>query len=283
MNGFHRGRSIMRGINKNRTFAFILTMLILIPSLGFLVLLAGCEYVEPKQGEPGSIVNIYSKPEARFGTEAGTVLFGNTGAVVNSWSATAIEAVIPNLPEGKYAVKVLTYSGQIYTITRGFQVETSQAAEECWSNMKTVKSASNIFAAAHDGEYPGSLQQMIDEDILEGPASEYECPEGGEIDWNFNPGYSGSPPDPICSIHGSIPVVSTCPANMRTVISASHMYAAMHDGEYPGSLQQLIDEGFIEGPAYLCDCPQGGVIDWNWNPGLDGGPPEPVCSVHGSI
>jgi competence protein ComGC len=273
----------LREIIKYKAVAFILTMLILLPMLGLFVLLAGCEYVEPKRGEPGSIVNVYSKPEARFGTETGTVLIGNMPAVVNNWSATTIEAVVPNLPEGKYAVKVLTTAGHAYTITKSFLVETSPAAEECWSNMKMVKSASNVYAAAHDGEYPGSLQQLIDEGFLEGPPNAYECPESGEIEWNFNPGYSGSPPDPICSIHGSTPLASTCTANMQTVISASHMYAAAHDGEYPGSLQQLIDGGFIEGPAYRCDCPQGGVIDWNWNPGLDGGPPEPVCSIHGSV
>ena len=181
----------------------MLTILILLPSLGFLILLAGCEYVEPKRGEPGSITCIHSKPEARFGVETGTVLLGDMEAFVNSWSTDTIEAVVTSLPEGKYTLKVQTTAGKTYIITRGFQVEIS-LEEVCVANMRTVVSASHMYAAAHDGEYPGNHQQLIDEGFIEGPASHYDCPEGGEIEWNWNPGTAGGPPEPICSIHGSI-------------------------------------------------------------------------------
>ena len=70
----------------------------------------------------------------------------------------------------------------------------------------------------------------------------------------------------------------TCKANMRTVITQSNVYAAANDGVYPGSLDDL--EGYLEDTEITC--PSGGTIHWNFNPGPDGGPPEPECSIHGS-
>ena len=70
----------------------------------------------------------------------------------------------------------------------------------CQSNMKTVKSASTIYAASTDGSYPGSVSDLVPDFIEETPT----CPEGGTYDWNFDPGYDGAPPDPSCDIHGTV-------------------------------------------------------------------------------
>lgn len=69
---------------------------------------------------------------------------------------------------------------------------------------------------------------------------------------------------------------------MRTMRSTANVYAAANDGEYPSSLKELVDEEYLEGPISAYDCPSGGTIDWNFNPCPDGGPPDPVCSLHGS-
>lgn len=73
----------------------------------------------------------------------------------------------------------------------------------------------------------------------------------------------------------------TCLANMRMVVTAANVYAA-DKGVYPSSVEELIDGKYLEGPLSAYDCPSGGTIEWNFNPGKDGGPPEPGCSIHGS-
>lgn len=77
-------------------------------------------------------------------------------------------------------------------------------SEPCWQNMCMVVTSSEAFAAINGGSYPGSIQEIIDAGLLDGPVSLYLCPEGGEITWNWNPGDEGSPPEPYCSIHGGI-------------------------------------------------------------------------------
>lgn len=73
----------------------------------------------------------------------------------------------------------------------------------------------------------------------------------------------------------------TCLANMKMVVTAANVYAA-DKGGYPSSVEELIDGKYLEGPLSAYDCPSGGTIEWNFNPGKDGGPPEPECSIHGS-
>jgi competence protein ComGC len=70
----------------------------------------------------------------------------------------------------------------------------------CQSNMKTVKSASNIYAASTDGTYPGSMPDLVPDFIEETPT----CPEGGIYDWNWDAGAGGAPPNPSCDIHGTV-------------------------------------------------------------------------------
>ena len=77
--------------------------------------------------------------------------------------------------------------------------EAKESAEEktCLANMRIVISGANIFAA-DTGAYPSSLQQLV-EKYIDGTASDYDCPSGGTITWNFSP---AGPPEPVCSVHG---------------------------------------------------------------------------------
>ena len=76
------------------------------------------------------------------------------------------------------------------------------SAEErtCQSNMKTMKSASNIYAASSDGTYPGAMADLVPDYIETTPT----CPGGGTIAPNWDAGAGGSPPNPSCDVHGTI-------------------------------------------------------------------------------
>ncbi len=49
-----------------------------------------------------------------------------------------------------------------------------------------------------------------------------------------------------------------------------------------GGGEELIFGKYLEGPLSAYDCPAGGVVDRGFDPGPDGGPPEPERSIHGS-
>ena len=117
----------MRGIYLNRFLTLFLAALLILPSLGFLIFLSGCEYTQPKTGAPGSEIVVYSIPEARFGSSqgSGAVLFGGVEAEVLSWSTDAIRVVVPDIDPGSYVVKVRTDGGQVYTCIGRFRVTPS--------------------------------------------------------------------------------------------------------------------------------------------------------------
>ena len=93
------------------------------------------------------------------------------------------------------AVVAVVVAIPVFMAARG-----SAQKKTCQSNMKTVKSASNIYAASTDGSYPGSLSDLVP-DFIEDTLT---CPEEGTYDWNFDPGYDGAPSNPSCDIHGTI-------------------------------------------------------------------------------
>jgi prepilin-type N-terminal cleavage/methylation domain-containing protein len=77
------------------------------------------------------------------------------------------------------------------------------SAEErtCQSNMKTLKSASNIYAASSEGAYPGAIADLVPDYIETDPTN---CPGGGTVNVTWDSGEGGSPPAPSCSEHGTI-------------------------------------------------------------------------------
>ena len=68
----------------------------------------------------------------------------------------------------------------------------------CQSNMKTIKSASNIRAASNDGTYPLSMGDLVPSYIEKTPT----CPQNATnitVTWNAT-----HPPDVSCNVHGTI-------------------------------------------------------------------------------
>ncbi len=80
-----------------------------------------------------------------------------------------------------------------------FSAAQSSAQEKtCKSQMRTILSASDIYAAYYDGRYPTSMSQLLP-DYLE---TEYRCPEDNSkyvIRWSEN-----ARPEITCPNHGSI-------------------------------------------------------------------------------
>jgi len=80
-----------------------------------------------------------------------------------------------------------------------FSAAKSSAQEKtCKSQMRTILSASDIYAAYNDGRYPTSISQLLP-DYLE---TEYRCPEDNSkyvIQWSEN-----ARPEITCPNHGSI-------------------------------------------------------------------------------
>ena len=80
------------------------------------------------------------------------------------------------------------------------------SAEErtCQSNMKTIKSASNIYAASNDGAYPAAMGDLVTEYIEAAPV----CPQNNNgydagnnaVDWHG----STAPASPSCADHGTV-------------------------------------------------------------------------------
>lgn len=80
------------------------------------------------------------------------------------------------------------------------------SAEErtCQSNMKTIKSASNIYAASNDGTYPAAMADLVPSYIEATPtcpvSGDYETGTGNSVDWHN----STAPASPTCNDHGSV-------------------------------------------------------------------------------
>jgi len=74
----------------------------------------------------------------------------------------------------------------------------------CQSNMKTIKSASNIYAASNDGRYPQAIGDLVPAYIEKTPT----CPQNGavyQLDPNRIDWHGGTAPaSPSCSNHGTI-------------------------------------------------------------------------------
>ncbi len=70
-----------------------------------------------------------------------------------------------------------------------------------------------------------------------------------------------------------------CGTRIEAVEYASEIYFA-EKGRYPSSLDELIDSGYLEGPASLYECPWGGTVTYDFKGGQE--EPEGFCSVHGS-
>jgi hypothetical protein len=66
--------------------------------------------IGPILGQPGSIVTIAGKG---FGSTAGSVLFGSTAATITSWSDSAANFTVPNVPGGVYQAQLKTASGNL--------------------------------------------------------------------------------------------------------------------------------------------------------------------------
>jgi|SRR5579884_1194045 glycosidase len=64
--------------------------------------------IGPTVGQPGMSVTIAGKG---FGTATGTVLFGTTGAAIQSWSDSSVKFTVPNVSGGVYSVQVKNGSG----------------------------------------------------------------------------------------------------------------------------------------------------------------------------
>jgi len=99
-------------------------------------------------------------------------------------------------------LSIFILASMIVAIGCGGKSAAEKGAEEqtCHANMKTVRSASNIYAASNDGTYPGDMSDLVPEFIETTPT----CPSGGNIDWGWDSGAGGSPPSPSCDIHGTI-------------------------------------------------------------------------------
>jgi glycosidase len=66
--------------------------------------------IGPTAAQPGVKVTIAGR---NFGAATGTVKFGTTTAVVNSWSATKIVATVPTVANGNYNVTVTSSTNQV--------------------------------------------------------------------------------------------------------------------------------------------------------------------------
>jgi hypothetical protein len=64
--------------------------------------------IGPTVGQPGLKVTIAGKG---FGTSTGSVLFGTTGATINSWSDTSVTFTVPSVTNGVYNVQLKTSGG----------------------------------------------------------------------------------------------------------------------------------------------------------------------------
>jgi len=73
----------------------------------------------------------------------------------------------------------------------------SAQEKTCMAQMRTVLSASNIFAAANDGRYPVSWGELVGEYLEEKPSCSLD---GGEylVEW-----HADAPPSISCPNHGS--------------------------------------------------------------------------------
>ncbi len=78
--------------------------------------------IGPTLGQPGMKVTIAGKG---FGSATGQVLFGTTGATVNSWSDTSATFTVPTMTNGVYQAEVKNSSG-IASNTTQFTVLTAQ-------------------------------------------------------------------------------------------------------------------------------------------------------------
>jgi len=179
-------------ISGSRLLSVAIVILLVVPSLGFLLFLAGCEYLAPGRGEIGSTVTIYSRPEARFGGTQGEggVYFGDTPAQVQAWSRDTITATVPCVPPGAHAVKVRTDGGQeytcsgMYTVTSTFGITPTAAqkgdrvtmvgsgmgTQQAWDNRVMIGgriaeivswSPSSITAYVPEGLQPGSAEISV--------------------------------------------------------------------------------------------------------------------------
>lgn len=77
--------------------------------------------VGPNLSKPGDKVIIDGQG---FGSSTGTVKFGTTSAVINSWSAHSITATVPNIAGGMYNVQVCAAS-----CSNNYQTRVSSAAQ----------------------------------------------------------------------------------------------------------------------------------------------------------
>ncbi len=68
----------------------------------------------------------------------------------------------------------------------------------CQSNQRTVKSASNIYAASNEGTYPTAMANLVPAYIEKAPS----CPNAtGSISVTWN---AAAPPTTSCNVHGTI-------------------------------------------------------------------------------
>lgn len=68
----------------------------------------------------------------------------------------------------------------------------------CQSNQRTIKSASNIYAASNEGTYPTAMSDLVPAFIEKEPT----CPNADgtiSVTWNAT-----SPPATSCNVHGTI-------------------------------------------------------------------------------
>jgi glycosidase len=65
--------------------------------------------IGPTVGQAGMQVTIAGK---NFGSSNGSVLFGSTGATINSWSNASVTFTVPNVSNGVYQVQLKNSSGQ---------------------------------------------------------------------------------------------------------------------------------------------------------------------------
>lgn len=147
-------------------------------------------HVGPMMGRAGQTVVINGEG---FGSQMGSVKFGNTSAVVASWSDTEIKATVPSMTAGKYNVKVIKSGGaesntyNDYEVLSGKQVSVRFIANNAYTAMgQNVYIVGNVYELGN-WDPNNAAGPMYNQVIKQYPSWYFDVnvPEGASIQFKF--------------------------------------------------------------------------------------------------
>ncbi|OQM45908.1 alpha-amylase [Anoxybacillus sp. UARK-01] len=147
-------------------------------------------HIGPMMGQVGHKLTIDGEG---FGTNVGTVKFGNTVASVVSWSNNQITVTVPNIPAGKYNITVQTSGGQVSAAYDNFEVLTNdQVSVRFVVNNANTNWGENVYLVGNVHELGNwntskAIGPLFNQVIYSYPTwyVDVSVPEGKTIEFKF--------------------------------------------------------------------------------------------------